>query len=167
MVNFELGGSCQEGGQRLSLLPVQSTPRHHYPHPPICENKGFGLGGSTPNRKVPSWDPEGGFKLIWVRLSFIFPTGLSFSGDQNLYPPVLTAGIEGSNQNARGLRNAHHTQLCRCAGLERNAATNVEPLLDFGTQTLQQIHYNWYNDVLRPIETHTVLVLWVKYYHVF
>ena len=85
--------------------------------------------GVLPNRKGPSWDPVGGFKLIWGRFTFIFPTKLSFSPDQNLYPRVLTAGIEGSNQNARDLRawNAHHTQLRRCAGLERNAATNVEP----------------------------------------
>ena len=106
----------------LSKAPRSTTP------PPICENKGFGLGGSTPNRKVPSWDPEGGFKLIWVRLSFIFPTGLSFSPDQNLYPPVLTAGIEGSNQNAGDGMPTKHTQLCRCAGPERNATTNGELL---------------------------------------
>ena len=64
-------------------------PQHQY-----VRTKASGLGAHT-NRKVPSWDPEGGFKLIWGRLSFIFPTELSFSPDQNLYPSVLTAGIEG------------------------------------------------------------------------
>ena len=61
VVNFELVGSCQGGGQQLSLLPVPTSPEHyHLPPPtdppPICENKGFGVGG---DRELPSWDSEG------------------------------------------------------------------------------------------------------------
>ena len=111
----------------FTTCPKQPAVLPQYPIQYV-RTKVSGLG-VLPNRKVPSWDPVGGFKLIWGRFTFIFPTKLSFSPDQNLYPRVLTAGIEGSNQNARDLRawNAHHTQLRRCAGLERNAATNVEP----------------------------------------
>ena len=51
VVNFELGGSCQGGGQPLSLLPVQSSPRY-YPSP-ICENKGLRVGGCSPIARDP------------------------------------------------------------------------------------------------------------------
>ena len=56
VVNFELGGSCQGGGQPLSLLPVQSSPR--YPRP-ICENKGLGVGGA-PQSQGTLLGPSGG-----------------------------------------------------------------------------------------------------------
>ena len=144
---------------RWSVAIFTTCPNHPLPpSPPICENKGFGVGGA-PQSQGALLGPGGGFKLIWVSLSFIFPTELSFSPDQNLYPRVLTAGIEGSNQNARDLRawNAHHTQLRRCAGLERNAATNVEPSWILGPKLGENIDM-----MVIFVETkHTVLI---KYY---
>ena len=84
VVNFELVGSCQGGGQRLSLLPVPTSPEHyhlpptHRPTTNMWEQRFWGWGRS----RATLLGLRGGFKLIWGRLPFIFPTELSFSSDQ-------------------------------------------------------------------------------------
>ena len=76
---------------RWSVAIFTTCPNHPptLPPPPICENKGFGVGSAPQSQKYPPGTHKGGFKLIWGKLSFIFPTELSFSPDQNLYPRLF------------------------------------------------------------------------------
>ena len=118
------------------------TPTHR-PTTNMWEQRFWGWGRS----RATLLGLRGGFKLIWGRLPFIFPTELSFSSDQEPLSLVLTAGIEGSNQNARDLRlwNAPHTQLCRCACIERNVTTSVELHVPWLWRLNSAAKYMWSN----------------------
>ena len=56
VVNFELGGSCQEGGQPLSLLPVQTTPHYHHPLHQYVRTK---VWGAPPIARYPPGTQRG------------------------------------------------------------------------------------------------------------
>ena len=145
---------------RWSVAIFTTCPNHPLPpSPPICENKGFGVGGA-PQSQGALLGPGGGFKLIWVSLSFIFPTELSFSPDQNLYPllrlqelrvPIKMPGIWGPH----GMPTTPSSCCVGVCSSRKECTHKCGTSRWFWDFALQRISYNWYsNDIFLLKHTH-------------